>query len=149
MILISFLINKLEQLINSYNIYNNNNTNIKQLSVIFDIDNTLLLEDGSPVKECVDFYHYCLRKGVTVFIVTARSSKQSHINYTISQLKNNTIDNFESIYFRPPDVTDIFNYKFLCRKNIYDKGYQTLISIGDQLTDIGEYGGIGVLLKYD
>jgi len=47
---------------------------------------------------------------------------------------------------RPEYMNDIKEYKKQARKQIIDYGYTPLMSIGDMYWDIGEYGGIGIIV---
>ena len=40
-----------------------------------------------------------------------------------------------------------YKYKEDTRKKITDEGYTIILSIGDQLCDIGKYGGKGILIS--
>lgn len=116
------------------------------LAVIFDIDGTLL-SGNKAIPPIVDFYNTCQKLNYINFIVTARDIK--FLNETIQQLSNLDIDDYKCVYFRPSDYIEFENYKIICRKSIQDRGYNTVLSIGDSSWDIGRYGGYGVLLPSD
>jgi predicted secreted acid phosphatase len=113
------------------------------LAVVFDIDGTLL-NDMRTIEPVVEFYNICKRLGYHVFIITARDSHG--VSETINQLKTLGITGYESIYFRLPTYWDMAAYKESSRKSIRDKGYDTVLSIGDNQWDVGKYGGYGILL---
>jgi hypothetical protein len=46
-------------------------------------------------------------------------------------------------------IEDIKEFKKMARKGILDKGYTPLMSIGDMYWDVGEYGGIGIIVLPD
>lgn len=120
-----------------------------RLCVIFDIDDTLISTmESKPIKQTYDLYNKCLQLGLTVFIVTARNALQSNIKVTQKELHKYNIINYHTIYFRPINIRDIFKYKYDCRKDIFDKGYHCIMSIGDQITDLGDYGGMGILINH-
>lgn len=120
------------------------NKNIYKKSVIYDIDDTLIFNSGIPNQEIIEIYNYAKSLGYTIFIITAREGNCKNMNWTVQQLLENNISGFKRIYFRPKNKKDIFNYKLLCRKNIYDNGYNTILSIGDMNWDVGQYGGFGL-----
>lgn len=123
--------------------YRKYNPDADNLSVVFDIDGTLLNHD-KPIKPVVYLYNLCKELGYTVFIVTARDSMG--INETIDMLHKLNITGFHSAYFRSPSVWNISKFKESCRKSIIDKGYLTVLSIGDTSWDTGRHGGHGILL---
>lgn len=131
------------------NIINNlieKNKRKTELTVVFDIDGTLFDEkDETPIQSIYNFYRYCEIIGINNIIVTARSSIDLSKNHTLELLDKYNIK--KTIYFMKPGVINIFNYKRNARKNIAEKGKNVIMSIGDNLCDIGEYGGLGVLVK--
>ena len=71
------------------------------------------------------------------------------IEYTKKQLHHCNIDEYKQIYFRSPNITNNpWIYKMNARKNIHYNGYIILMSIGDMIWDIGEYGGKGFILPH-
>lgn len=134
---------KVEDAIEKVYQYRNQYPNDKSLSVVFDIDGTLLNED-TPIRPVIQLYNICKELGYHVFIITARDS--SGINETVEQLDNIKVDDYTSIYFRIPTFWNMDKFKESCRKSITDKGYNIVMSIGDMEWDIGRYGGYGVLL---
>lgn len=131
------------------NIINNlvyKNKNVSNNTVIFDIDGTLIDEkDESLIESVYNFYKYCERLGLNNIIITARSSVYLSKDYTLKLLDRYNIR--KTVYFMKPNALNVFNYKRNARKNEYDKGNNILLSIGDNLCDIGEYGGVGILVK--
>ena len=118
--------------------------------VFFDIDDTLLRPYSivpTPVKNVLNFYKYLTSHGYNVAIITARPDFEANLNYTIQDLKNiGIVDDYKFIVLRPHDMNDIKEFKKQARKNIIDKGYTPLMSIGDMHWDVGEYGGIGLIV---
>jgi predicted secreted acid phosphatase len=118
--------------------------------VFFDIDDTLLRpfsQIPTPVKPVLDFYNYLTSNGYNVAIITARANYEENLKYTIQDLKNiGIVDNYKFLILRPKYMNDIKEYKKLARKEILDKGYTPLMSIGDMYWDVGEYGGIGIIV---
>lgn len=114
--------------------------------VVFDIDMTLLNERGERIEPVCWFYEKILGLGYIPILITARPSLDAVVEETEFQLYVNNILNYESIYFKDPDEKNYYLYKLNSRRNIWDRGYHIAMSIGDQPWDIGDYGGIGVLL---
>lgn len=116
--------------------------------IVYDIDRTLLHDNGKPIVPIVWTYNYALCKGITPVIITAREGNHINISYTNKQLTENGITQYKSIYFRPKGIDDVARYKFLARKDIFDRGGDVLISVGDMEWDIGLYGGFGFKIDY-
>ena len=114
--------------------------------IVYDIDNTLIDQYGQPIQTIIYTYNYAKTKGLKPAIITARRSHDYVIQHTINQLKSVGVSDFFCIYFMPEEKTDQATYKFLSRKNLYDKGYQVEMSLGDMHWDIGEYGGLGFIV---
>lgn len=127
--------------------YRKYNPDADNLAVVFDIDGTLLNED-KPIKPVIYLYNLCKKLGYTVFIVTARDSYG--IGETINQLHSMGINGFHSAYFRMPSVWNIAKFKESCRLSIIEKGYQTVLAIGDSQWDLPTHAdndlGYGILL---
>jgi predicted secreted acid phosphatase len=114
--------------------------------VIYDIDDTLIDDYGKPICPIIDTYRYARQKGIKTVLITARVGVPEAIKFTNEQLqKYGLCDNLYT-YFRPPNRTDVERYKLMARQNIYEKGYNAVMSIGDMPWDVGPYSGVGVLL---
>jgi predicted secreted acid phosphatase len=129
--------NKLEEIRNINN----------KLSVIFDIDDTLIDVKGNCIGEIVYIYNYVKKLGIDPIIITNRAGTKDIMDYTMKQLSNCNITEYRYLYFRDPTKTnDPYKYKEDARKDVFNKGYFTVISIGDQMWDIGNYGGLGFIV---
>ena len=116
-----------------------------QQAVVFDIDDTLIdSETGLIMPKTVSLFHYCVDRGYHVYIITARARTYDAVIYTINQLKHLGLTGYKLIAFRPPNEWDIPAYKLNARKSI---PHQVVMSVGDQQWDIGEYGGIGIIVR--
>ena len=114
-------------------------------AIVFDIDDTLISSrNGQLIPTIFDFYNYCIDKGYKVYIITARAGTIKNMEITIQQLRSLGIANYKRLYFRKPFDMRVARSKKLARKHI---PYNVVLSIGDQPGDIGEYGGIGILLS--
>ena len=116
-------------------------------AIIFDIDDPLLDSNRNPIWPIVELYYFAQRLGLTIFIVTNRSGEELNAHYTFEDLSSVGIRGYKSVYFRAPGTKNLFQPKLSARKHIFERGYQTVMSIGDQPCDVGEYGGVGVLLR--
>ena len=121
---------------------------VDNMVAIYDIDGTLLtssydVSQVQPIVPIIDSYNYALSKCIKPIIITARNGSIENIKATISQLESHGIKNFGIIYFRPIEINDVATYKLLARKNVVDKGFMPLYSVGDMPFDIGMYGGQG------
>jgi predicted secreted acid phosphatase len=122
-------------------------------AIIFDIDGTLInvdeenWRDHIPIPPIYHFYKYCMNKGLNIFIVTARSGHEENMHYTGDKMVNHLNLDFEKIFFRPPNISDISDFKQNCRNHIKSQGFNVVMSIGDNIWDIGPNGGLGFLIK--
>ena len=117
-------------------------------AIVFDIDDTLLNVDTlTLIPNIYSFYQYCLKKGYTIFIITARAGTEQNIAATAQQLTNLGIGGYNSIYFRKEHDMNMHSFKENSRRNVYNEGYKVIMSLGDNIWDIGKYGGVGVLVK--
>lgn len=118
-------------------------------AIIFDIDDTLIRSsNGSCINHIRVLYNYALTKGITPILITARVglSKES-MEYTKLQLDICNIYGYKYIYFRPKLWENILYYKNYARKNVTNKGYNIVMSVGDMEWDVvGEYTGVGILV---
>ena len=114
--------------------------------IVFDIDETLLDLNGNVIQPIVDIYNYAKKRNVLISIITARTGTLRVVEYTTTQLKNKNITGWKYLYLRPNINEDPFIYKENARKSLVVKGYNIIMSIGDQSFDIGKYGGKGILL---
>lgn len=114
--------------------------------IVFDIDGTLIDENGKAIDEIITAYFYVKNFGYQTAIITARPDITENIIYTLEQLRSHGITGYKFAYFLPLHKTDQATYKLLARKNITDKGYNIVASVGDMPWDIGEYGGVGFIV---
>lgn len=120
---------------------------IKDNSVIvYDIDETLIDTNGNLIQPIVNTYNYALTKGLKISLITARPGFEENIEWTRDQLKQLGLNNYINIYFRVPERHDVWRYKTMARKNLWDQNYVVEMSIGDMAWDMGEFGGLGILI---
>lgn len=114
-------------------------------AVVFDIDDTLIhSKNGQPITNICNLYHQCRQKGYNMYIITARAGTPYGIRYTMQQLQQHGIVGYKKLFFRPPLNMNVPLYKKNARKSIPET---VVMSVGDQPWDIGEYGGIGLIVK--
>jgi predicted secreted acid phosphatase len=95
--------------------------------------------NAEPIKPTLDFYQYCINKGIKVFFISARFA--TYLNATKQALQNAGYVDFEDVFVFPRDISiysskDFKNFKAERRAYIESLGYKVLISIGDQSSDL-------------
>lgn len=116
----------------------------KNPCIILDIDDTIINSLTNEVNiDVMNVYNLAVSRNIKVFIITARNFYG--LSYTYKQLHDIGITD-TPIYFMDIYERNIPEYKKNRRKLIKDLGYNCIISIGDMSWDIGEYGGIGILV---
>ena len=113
---------------------------------IYDIDETLINTDNSPIQPIINTFNHAKALGIQPVLITARVGTDLNVHKTQLQLSHHNITGYHSLYFRPSIHSDPYQYKLDARKDLYDKGYTAILSVGDAPWDIGEYGGIGFRL---
>lgn len=110
-------------------------------AVIFDIDNTLIeLKTGKLIPSTKFLYDYCILKGFTVFIITARPSilrLPTMLQFSLLGIK------IDRLIMSPSVISDdisIGKYKLRERERIQRNGYQILLSVGNKESDF--FGGL-------
>ena len=118
---------------------------VKNPAVIFDIDATLLFNDETELGgECrarknvpiLNIHRQCIQRKIPVFLVTARPLTGRQ--FTEEQLKCLGIT-YNFLFLRPPSYRswgDISMFKQHCRDMIRNSGYNTLLNVGDQWSDV-------------
>ena len=139
------LVEQLTELVDTHSVSDKN-------AVVFDIDGTLFKEgvyEPSSTDDLItpvtDFYTYCLNHNVSPFIVTARPNYPKNMEMTNNILKTINLEPkiaYFMKYGEDPNIT-----KAIARHDIKKHGYRVLMSIGDNTCDMGEHGGVGVLLN--
>ena len=115
--------------------------------VVFDIDDTLIHISGKCIEPIRKVFDYTKEIGLIPIIITNRSGTPDIVNYTKNQLSECCLVGYRSLYFREPSKPDNpYRYKEISRKSIHEKGMTVVMSIGDQLWDIGKYGGVGYIV---
>ena len=117
-------------------------------AIVFDIDGTLIDGNGQGIIPVIALFKFSKSFGITPFIITARINKDAMAQqYTHMQLSANDIFDYSALFMMPKHFLHPCRYKFFARKQIHDWGFNVVMSIGDNPCDIGEYGGIGILVS--
>lgn len=123
--------------------------------VVFDIDGTIL-KDGiySPsnnteiIQPILQFLYFLQKRGITIFILTARPDNPYNRLKTDEMLHHLNI-NFKHLFMMNMDQYDSqIIYKQNVRKYLVYKHYNIIMSLGDNTWDYGEFG-IGVHVHDD
>jgi predicted secreted acid phosphatase len=118
-------------------------------AMVFDIDDTLIDTKNNPIVPVIQLFEYVKTLGITPFIVTNRTGNSGSDFYTREQLASHGIKGYKGIYFRDHTCRNLWIPKISARKHIYEMGYNTVMSIGDKEWDVGDYGGVGVIVNID
>lgn len=100
------------------------------------------------IKPILKLYHYALENHVNVFFITGR--EESVRKVTEDNLNKVGYNAYSAIYFTPENnpYKNSAYYKAAIRKKINDQGYQIVLSIGDQYSDLcGGYADVLVKLS--
>ena len=135
----------LEQLASHAILYLSSRQIPKNAVAIFDIDQTLIDLKGNPTP-IVKLFNFVKIKGIHPVIITARDATPESVKQTQQHLQKFNIFGEILMYFRPPEKMDLAYYKYCARKNVHERGFIPVLSIGDEYWDIGEYGGYGIKL---
>ena len=113
--------------------------------IVFDIDNTLLDSKREIIDPIRVIYYYACMLGITVMIITSRPGTPEVVNWTQNRLMEEGICKVKFYYFRKPENKNCLKFKENARRNIHKRGFNVVMSLGDQDYDIsGKYAGIGV-----
>lgn len=118
-------------------------------AIIFDIDDTLLRPRRGLIYPVKDLYDYSIEIGLRPFIVTNREGSKEVVDATHAELAYYGIRGYDTAYFRHPQCQDMWSPKLGARKHIAERGFVTVMSVGDKPWDIGEHGGVGVIIPVD
>ena len=133
--------------------------NPKKLAIVCDIDETVLSnmptlktnnllflletihhnqpkENASPILAMLDLYHDAIKQEVAVFFVTGR--KDTLRNATAKNLETAGFAEWESLFCKPSDyhLKTVANFKTAAREHIEKQGYDIILNIGDQQSDL-------------
>ncbi|MFN3874080.1 MAG: HAD family acid phosphatase [Ignavibacterium sp.] len=99
------------------------------------------------IRQTLDFYNYLKSKGIKLIFLTGRQSEE--YNATYQNLVEQGYRDFDTIIVRSERERKIgaADFKSQKRTELTDKGYEIIICVGDQWTDLeGDFTGIKVKL---
>lgn len=155
---ISNAINKARDYLEKRITENKVNNAKKKLAVVLDVDDTAITlysflkknnfggkdmflaafkrVDLPAIPEILSLYNLAKQKGLVVFFITGR--KEYFRNTTVQELKNAGYKNWNGLYMR--NDVDFLKpaavYKTAVRKKITESGYDIVLSVGDQYSDL-------------
>jgi predicted secreted acid phosphatase len=134
----------------------------KKLAIVFDIDETIMNEykhwaelgfggtrdqinaaidagDGEAIPSALNLYNFAKAHNVAVFIITGRNEPSRQV--TISNLNKAGFKDWDGLYLRPlsdkeKNPKSVIPFKSSMRKQIVDQGYDIVVNIGDQNSDL-------------
>lgn len=115
-------------------------------AVIFDIDETLMARNGTVIQPMLKLYNHVKMLCITPIIITNRPGEENVMAITKYELDLHGITGYYDVYFRDPEDMDFTRAKLRVRKNLSRKGFDIIMSVGDRDWDIGQYGGVGILV---
>lgn len=89
-----------------------------------------------PIKPMLDFYRYAQKNHIAIFFLTGRSEAER--NVTIQNLEKAGYTHWQALILRNKQHahTSAVVYKSAMRKQISDQGYDIVLNIGDQQSDL-------------
>lgn len=123
--------------------------------IVFDIDDTLIREDNTPIPEIVNLLHRLRQLNAKIFLVTARHP--SIRDMTIAELENIGITSplhYDELLLCPQEyrkhMKSIGDWKKSARQRIANKyRIPILLTVGDQWTDLTNVKSIKELQQLD
>lgn len=134
----------------------------EKLAIVFDIDETSLstyansykLNFGGSydeIRASIDkgqfpaipatlaLYQQAKKAGLHIFFITGRRDTAELRKNTAQNLRAVGFDKYDALYMRPvnDNNSSASTYKTATRKKIVDQGYDIVINIGDQISDLG------------
>lgn len=138
---------------------NAGSANPKKLAIVLDIDETSLTnypnmkkhgftqdlavihdyvqEGNAPaIKQTLELYNFAEKNDIAIFFVTGR--RQSEEDATVKNLQKIGYTKWDGIYFKPEgyELRSATPYKREIRQMLTEKGYDIVLNIGDQHSDL-------------
>ena len=107
-------------------------------SVVFDIDDTLIQQNGMVILPMQRAFVLLKKMGVQVHVVTARPDRGQNRALTVAQMKANGLGDYDSIELAPPSertARGITAFKERCRQQIA-RTTRLLATVGDSAWDL-------------
>lgn len=112
---------------------------MKQLD--FGIDSPLLSSmifesEDPPIKPTLELFKYALQNHISIFFVTGRFEKMRAL--TVNNLNRAGYSGWTELFLKPSSYHEnsAIPYKSAVRKLISDEGYDIVLNIGDQKSDL-------------
>jgi acid phosphatase len=121
----------------------------KRLDFGFDyqiVQNWVMSAKLPAIKQTLDFYNYLKSKGIKLIFLTGRQTEEYDATYR--NLVEQGYRDFDTIIVRSERERKIgaAEFKSQKRKELTEQGYEIIICVGDQWTDLeGDY--IGIIVK--
>lgn len=126
----------------------------KKFAVVFDVDDTLLAslnpldyhanfaaikkeqnEGKNPaIPATRSLFDFAKRQGIALFLITGRTADQTVV--TEQNLRSQGVSGWNRIYFAPQHKVNAAVFKQSIRKKISQQGYDIIVNIGDQFSDL-------------
>lgn len=89
-----------------------------------------------PIESTVELYHYAKSQKVACFFITGRV--ETDRAWTVQDLRHGGYADWDGLYLKPVDYKErsIVAFKSGVRKKLSEQGYQILVNIGDQMSDL-------------
>jgi acid phosphatase len=99
-------------------------------------DQWYLSQKATAILPTLEFYRFALDNGCSIFFISGRPEKFRQV--TEANLKKVGYTSWEKVILRPNDYQDpsIIPFKKKAREQISKKGYQIIVNIGDQWSDL-------------
>ena len=120
-------------------------------AIVFDLDGTIIFDHtwDSPITPVIDFINYCSNHNIKIIIITARPGYKTNIDNTRISLEKLSIA-CDKFFFKNPEFKDVKMFKVNARDYVTKNlKLNILMSIGDNNWDMGQFGGLGILMKAD
>jgi predicted secreted acid phosphatase len=156
---VSSVINKARDYLEKRIAENEVNNAKKKLAVVLDVDDTAITlysflkkndfgdtqnmflaafkkVDLPAIPETLSLYNFAKQKGLAVFFITGR--KEYFRTTTVQELKNAGYKDWNGLYLRSniDFLKPAAVYKTAIRKKITERGYDIVLSVGDQYSDL-------------
>jgi len=106
-----------------------NITRYREDAVMFDIDDTLIrVSDSAPMNEMISLYKFAEMIGYKMVVITARPYSEDNELWTTRQLLEIGINPYKIYFVSPSEKGNL-------KKEL---GYNFVLSVGDQWTDLTE-----------
>ncbi|MGP4015490.1 HAD family acid phosphatase [Saccharopolyspora sp. 5N708] len=101
-------------------------------------DDYVLAREATGIASTVDLVRFADAHGVAVFFVTGRRESQQMRDASAQDLREEGYPEPDGLYLRPADDHDpsVVPYKSGARASIEQQGYQIVLNIGDQDSDL-------------